>query len=155
MPSSQTRTPARFGRSRLGGGSAVLIAAAVIGGALLSSGLGALFASLGEPGDALLRFTVMAVVTLPVAAALVWAVLVDRTSLPEAVERPEDSIESAWYDAAARGAFLDTFVTVSLGAAVFSITGVQVDSGMLLLGLAVLIALDFAVRFVVVKRADA
>lgn len=152
---SSTRTSARFGRARFGGGSAALILLSLSIGVALSAGLGALFSVVGESGAAGSRFAVMALVTLPAAAMLAWAVLVDRSSLPDAVERPEDSIEAAWYDRAARSAFLDVFVTVSLGAAVFSITGVQVDTGMLLLGLAVLIALDFAVRFLLAKRADA
>lgn len=153
--SSSTRTPARFGRARFGGCSAALILVTVLVGAALAAGLGTGFALLGEPAEAGLRFTVMALVTLPVTAALAWAVLVDRSSLPDAVERPEDSVESAWYDSAARSAFLDVFVTVGLAAAVFSITRVQVDTGMLLLGLAVLIALDFAVRYLLAKRAGA
>lgn len=147
-------TTARFGRARFGGGSAALIIASVIVGAAIASGLGALFAWLGDVGSAGLRFSVLTIAVLPGAAALAWAVLVDRASLPEATERPEDSVEAAWYDRAAQGAFLDVFVTVSVGAAAFSIAGLQVDSGMLLLAVSVLIVADFAVRYLLAKRAD-
>lgn len=148
------RTTARFGRPRFGGGSAALVIASVIVGAAIASGLGALFAWLGDVGSGELRFSVVAIATLPVAAALAWVVLVDRTSLPESTERPEDSVEAAWLDRAAQGAFLDVFVTVGVGAAAFSITGLQVESGMLLLALSVLMVADFAVRYLLAKRAD-
>lgn len=147
-----SRTTARFGRARFGGGSVVLLLASAAVGAVLAAGLGLLFAWLGEPGGAGLRFTVMTAVTLPVAAALAWAALIDRASLPEATERPEDSVEAAWYDRAARGAFLDAFVTISLAAAAFSITGLEVDTGMLLLVVSSLMVADFAVRFLLAKR---
>lgn len=153
-----TRTNSRFGRARFGGGTPALVAATLLGGAAIASALGALYAALGEQGDqgdAWLRFSVMAVVTLPVAAALVWAASVDRSTLTDATERPEDSVESAWFDRAARGAFGDTFMTVGLAAAAFSITGLQVDTGLLLLGLATLIGVDVAVRYLLAKRADA
>ncbi|RWR18350.1 hypothetical protein D8Y24_11570 [Agrococcus lahaulensis] len=149
------RTTSRFGRARFGGGTPALLAATLLGGAAIASALGALYAALGDQGDPWLRFVVMAVVTLPVAAALVWAASVDRSSLTDATERPEDSVESAWFDRAARGAFGDTFMTVGLAAAAFSITGLQVDTGLLLLALATLIGVDVAVRYLLAKRADA
>ena len=146
---------ARLGRARFGGGPAALLIASALIGLGVAAGLGALFAWLGDSGEAWLRFVVMAVVSLPVAAALGWVLLVDRSSLADAIERPEDTVESAWMQRAAEGTVRDVFVTVSLGAAIFSITGLQLDTGLLLLGVAVLLVVDLGVRYLRVKRADA
>lgn len=90
-----------IGRARFSGGTAALVVLSLLVGLAISGGLGALYAWLGETGEAWIRFAIVAVVTLPVSAMLPWALLVDRSSLKGSIERPEDSIESRWYAKAA------------------------------------------------------
>lgn len=144
-----------IGRARFGGGAAALVIVSLLIGLAISSGLGALFAWLGDTGEAWLRFAIVAFVTLPVSVMLPWALLVDRSSLKGAIERPEDSVESRWYARAAEGTMHDVLITVGIGAALFSITQLQVNTGMLLLVFGVLVMADFGVRYQLAKRADA
>ncbi|WP_306234013.1 hypothetical protein [Agrococcus beijingensis] len=145
----------RLGRSRWGGGAAALVLGALLIALVLAGSMGALYAWLGESGGGRLRFAVMAAVTLPIGLALGWALLVDRSSVRGAAERPEESVESAWYQQAAEGTMRDMLITLGLGAAAFSITGLQVDSGMLLAGAVTLMMLSFLARYQLAKRADA
>lgn len=144
-----------IGRARFGGGTAALVVVSLLSGLAISGGLGALYAWLGDTGEEWLRFTIVAVVTLPVSAMLPWALLVDRSSLKGSIERPEDSIESRWYAKAAEGTMHDVLITVGIGAALFSFTQLQVNTGILLMVLGTMVMADFGVRYQLAKRADA
>jgi hypothetical protein len=95
---------------------------------------------------------VTGVTTLPVGAALGWAVLVDRTSITGAVERPEESVESRWLEQAAFGALFDGFAMIGLGAGAIAITGVEVAADVVLIALWVLLTVDVGVRYLVARR---
>ncbi len=142
----------RWGRSRLGGGSASLLSASALLGLLIAAGVGALLALTADTARPLLPFVIGALVTLPTATSLVWALLVDRSTLSGAVDRPEESIESAWYGQAATGALADLIMVLGLGAAAFSLTRVTVDSGALLIVLFTLVAVDFGGRYWAASR---
>lgn len=144
-----------IGRARFGGGTATLVIVSLLIGLAISGGLGALYAWIGDTGEAWLRFAIVAIVTLPVSVMLPWALLVDRSSLKGATERPEDSIEARWYSKAAEGTMHDVLITVGIGAALFSFTQLQVNTGILLIVLGTLVMADFGVRYQLVKRADA
>ncbi|ERG64452.1 hypothetical protein L332_08315 [Agrococcus pavilionensis RW1] len=144
-----------IGRARFGGGTAALVIVSLVIGLAISSGLGALYAWLGETGEGWMRFAIVAIVTLPVSIMLPWALLVDRSSLEGAVDRPEDSVEARWYSKAAEGTMHDVLITVGIGAALFSFTQLQVDTGMLLIVFGTLVMADFGVRYQLAKRADA
>ena len=105
----------RWGKARFGGGSAALLSISLGIGAIASAGLGWLFQLLGDAERPVLAFTLMAVSTLPVTTALGWAALVDRSTLMGAIEKPDDSIESVWYEKAAGGAFGDILLVGGLG----------------------------------------
>ncbi|QUW18274.1 hypothetical protein [Agrococcus sp. Marseille-Q4369] len=144
-----------IGRARFGGGTSALVLVSLLIGLAISSGLGGLYAWIGETGEAWVRFAIVAVVTLPVSAMLPWALLVDRSSLKGSIERPEDSIESRWYAKAAEGTMHDVLITVGIGAALFSFTQLQVNTGILLIVLGTMVMADFGVRYQLAKRADA
>ena len=144
-----------IGRARFGGGTAALVIEPLAVGLGISSCLGALYAWLGETGEEWMRFVIVAVVTLPVSVMLPWALLVDRSSLKGAIDRPEDSVEARWYSKAAEGTMHDVLITVGIGAALFSFTQLQVNRGVLLIVFGTLVMADFGVRYLLAKRADA
>ena len=146
-------TRSKWGRARFGGGAAALWSAALGIGVLCSAGLGWLFSRWGEGGSPLLDFTVMAAFTLPVTTAFGWGMLVDRSTLAGALDKPEDSVESAWYDKAASGTFTDILLVAGLGAAAFSFTRLEASAGLVLAGVVCFAMLDFAARYLWLKKA--
>ena len=114
----------KWGRARFGGGAPALLGASLMIGVLISAGCGTLFSWLRNDENPALEFAVMAAATLPVAAVLAWAVLVDRSSLAGAIDKPEDSVESSWYVKAASGAFTDILLVAGLSCAAVAFMGV-------------------------------
>ncbi|WP_136787197.1 hypothetical protein [Arthrobacter sp. CAU 1506] len=145
----------RWGQARFGGGTAALLSTSLAIGVLISAGLGGLFVLLTDVERPLLAFAVVVVCTLPVAAALGWAVLVERSTLTGAIDKPEDSIESAWYQKATSGAFGDILLAGGLGAAVFSFTGLEAPIGWILAAVLLFAMLDFAARYLWLKKSAA
>lgn len=150
-----TMKRSRWGRSRFGGSSAVLISISLAIGAAVSTAAGALFVALGDVERPVLAFALMVTFTLPTAAALGWALLVDRATLDGAADKPEDSVESAWYDKAASGAFGDVLLVGGLGAGGFTLTWIEGPLTWALSALVLFAMLDFAVRYQWLKRAAA
>lgn len=148
-------TRSRWGRPRFGGSSAMLLSASFLIGVLISASLGLLFVWLGDVERPPLAFVVMAIVTLPVAMTLGWAVLVDRSTLAGATDKPEDSIESAWYEKAASGAFGDVLMVGGLGTAGFTFLQLEAPVSLILLAVTLLAMLDFAARYLWLKRSAA
>lgn len=142
----------RWGKARFGGGSAALLSISLGIGAIASAGLGWLFQLLGDAERPVLAFTLMAVSTLPVTTALGWAALVDRSTLMGAIEKPDDSIESAWYEKAAGGAFGDILLVGGLGAAVFAFTKIEAPISWCLAAIVLFAMLDFAARYLWQKK---
>lgn len=100
---------------------------------------------------------VMTAVSLPLFTALGWVLLVDRRTIKGATERPEESVEAAWLEAASVSAFRDLILVMGLGLAVVNLvpTAHGVLASHAVTGLLVFAAVDVAVRYVVVKRRDA
>lgn len=157
------RTPqSTWGRSpRLGGGSGRLIAVSVLLGvaaaAVLAAGATALAQAfspaMADPWTWLfpLIFFVVAAPTLAMGA---WALLVDRSTVRGATARPEESIENRWYDRAAQSAFHIMFPAIGISAALASITRWQMDTGLLLMAVAVVMVLVFALSYLWARLAD-
>ena len=143
----------RWGRARFGGGAVALWSAALGIGLVFSAGLGGLFSWLGGDGNPLLEFTVMAFCTLPVTSAFGWGMLVDRSTLAGAPDKPEESVESAWYDKAASGAFGDILLVGGLGSVAFTFTRLEADPSLALACLVTFAMLDFAARYLWLKKA--
>ncbi len=160
-PSSSAQNAAtpprtRWGRSRFGGSPGVLIVVSLLVGAVLVAGIGWL-AMLVEPGseNPWLLFWVTAIVTWPFGAILVWALLVDRSTLSGALDDPELSVESRWYDKAASGAFHALIVALGLGVAAFQFLNVDVAPPLLLGGYFVLAVAAFGISYLFAKKTSA
>ena len=142
----------KWGRSRFGGSSAALILTSVGTGTVLATGAGALFAKFSNIEKPWLAFAVMTVGVLAPFSALVWAILVDRLTITGVIRRPEESVETRWYDQAASGTFTDMLLIMGVAAAVFSIFRFEVNSGLLLAGLIIVMMADFGLRYLIKSR---
>lgn len=150
-----TTTRSRWGRARFGGGSAALWGASLMIGVVISGCLGGLFVALNPTERPLLAFALVLAGTLPVAAAVGWVLLVDRSTIAGAIAKPEDSIESDWYEKAASGAFHDVLIVGGLGAAAFSLAQIEAPVGLVLAAAILFIMLDCAARYLWLKRSAA
>ena len=145
----------KWGRARFGGSSAQLLASCLAIAVLVSAALGWLFMVLRNGDRPLLAFGIMAAFTLPVTAALAWAVLVDRSTITGALEKPEDSVESVWYEKAASGAFTDILLVGGLGCTALTFLGTEGTAGLVLGGVVAFAMLDFGVRYLWQKKTAA
>ncbi|MEB7503323.1 hypothetical protein [Arthrobacter koreensis] len=152
---STNNARSKWGRARLGGSTAQLLAASLAAGVLAAGVLGWLFMVLRNGDRPLLEFGIMAVFTLPIAATLAWVVLVDRSTITGAIKKPEDSVESAWYDKAASGAFTDILLVGGLGCAALTLLGTEGTAGLVLGGVVAFAMLDFGVRYLWQKKTAA
>ncbi len=116
------KKPCGFGRIKPGGTPALwpaipvgLVAAAVIGIALQSTPI---FPH--NTMNAWLRVLLIGVCVAPASIALVWAMVVDRSTVPGAIPNPEHSVEFTWYDQAAKDSFHLLLAGTGLGAALTS-----------------------------------
>ncbi|MEB4615820.1 hypothetical protein [Leucobacter sp. M11] len=141
-----------WGRSRFGGGTGVLLTVSLAIGAGCAALLGGLFARTVNAESPWLAFALLAVATLPVFSALSWVLLVDRGTITEAAERPEESVESDWYAKAAAGAFQDFLFVGGIGAAVFAFLGIDARVELVLAAVLVVLMLDFGARYLWQKR---
>lgn len=142
----------RWWKARFGGGSAALLSISIGMGIVVSAGLGWLFLVLGDVERHMFAFTLMVVSTLPVTSALGWAVLVNRSTLAGAIEKPNDSIESAWYEKAAGGVFGDILLVGGLSATAFAFTKIEAPISWCLAAVVLFAMLDFAARFLWQKK---
>lgn len=145
-------TRSKLGRARWGGGSASLLSASIAIGVIISAGAGALFAWLSSVEQPVLAFCIVAIATLPISVTLGWALLVDRSSLRGAVDKPEESIESAWYEKAASGAFGDIVMVGALGFAGFGFLQLNASVSWILLAVTLLAMIDFGARYVWLRK---
>ncbi|UFU03049.1 hypothetical protein LQF12_00100 [Ruania suaedae] len=123
-------------------------------GALAAVVLGVVFSLIGFDADhRWLAFGVSTLCFTGPALALAWAVVVDRSTIRGAVDRPEESVENIWLDKATQRALYDAFILAGAGAAVLSLTRWEVPGATALMVLAVLIAVDVAARYALARRA--
>lgn len=144
----------RWGISRFGGSSATLIGTSLGIGLVLSTGAGLLFARLNASEQFTLAAVIMTACLLPALSTACWALLVDRDSLKGVTKNPEISVESQWYDKAAIGVFQDLLIICGLGAALFSFVQVSVSLGLTLAGIVLVAMVDFALRYLIIKKAQ-
>ena len=152
--STQTATRSRWGRSRFGGGPGALITVSLVAGLALSAGAGVLFARMNAADHFTVAALIMTAGLLPVFATACWALLLDRNTLRGATRNPEISVESQWYDKAAVGVFQDLLLVCGLGGALFSFMPVSVSLGLVLAGVVLVAMIDFAIRYLMIKRAQ-
>ncbi|MFT3876521.1 MAG: hypothetical protein QM708_08885 [Propioniciclava sp.] len=144
-----------WGRSRFGGSSRALIVTCLVAGAVLAL-LFALLITFLQTGPALdgVLFVISAIVMLPVSAMIVWIALIDRTTLTDAPDDPESSIEGQWLDRAGATSFNHLFAIIGLGAGVFSFIEVAIPTQYVLLGLALIALADFGLQYQLIKRKE-
>lgn len=149
--SSTTRRTA-WGRTRFGAGRLPALAVATPIGLVMAVAEALLFARfVGGPLPAPLLATIFSACVLVPNVLLVWALIIDRTTLSGALERPEESVESQWYDEAARGAFHDTIAITGLALTFLAITGTHIDGVLALTGVLILAFLSTSIRYTVAR----
>ncbi|GEO97105.1 hypothetical protein [Kocuria turfanensis] len=153
MTTTQART--KWGRTKFGTGRTPAMAIAVPAGVILAGAGGWLSVLVGvtAANPALGFWVFSACLTMP-AIALVYVLVVDRDTLEGAVERPDDSIESRWYDRAASGSFMD--LVAGLGITLIVLTfvpgGVSVDLDLVLAAVLAACFASFGIRYLVLRR---
>jgi hypothetical protein len=129
--------------------------AAGVTGLLVASALGLLAGALGEPGQFWLRAGVFAACTLGPACGLGWLLFVAGRTGPDAVARPEETVEQLWWQRSAAAAFLDLLVVAGLVLTALAVTDLRLDAAAVLTGLVVLGLADVTVRLAVLQRREA
>lgn len=153
MMTTQART--KWGRTKFGTGRTPAMAIAVPAGVLLAvaGGLLSVLVGVTAANPALGFWVFTACLTMP-AVALVYVLVVDRDTLQGATERPDESIESGWYDKAASGSFMD--LVAGLGITLIVLTfvpgDVSVDLDLVLAAVVVACFVSFGVRYLVLRR---
>lgn len=138
-------TKPRYGTTRMGGRDRAALPVALLTAvpltALITLGIAWLYAH--STGEMLLAAAPSLMVGLPGFTALIWVVIVDRSTIPGVSLDTENSVESSWMREAHANAFLLSIAAVGLGAAVtgllghatVSITLTIVGMGMMLLAI--------------------
>ncbi|WP_405372380.1 MULTISPECIES: hypothetical protein [unclassified Microbacterium] len=146
-------TRSRFGRVKFGGGRWPALWTALPFGLLLAIGAGAIAVATGVAGPRPVFGGIAFVfVMLWPCTGLVWAFLVDRNTLRGTTPHPEQSIESAWYDRAAAGAFSDILLVVGLSTTAVALSGIEVPTSLALAGVVVFAMGAFGIRYFVQQR---
>ncbi|OAH50433.1 hypothetical protein [Microbacterium oleivorans] len=143
---------ARWGRLR-GGSRTPAMAIAIPAGLVLAVAVGVIAGAMWDtPTPPFVVGIGFTVVTLPALVGLAWAFLVDRDTIRGAIDRPEESIEGAWYDKAAQGAFSDTLLITGLGTTFFAITSIRIDMLIALIGVLVVAMGSCGIRYLIARR---
>ena len=147
-----SNTCSRWGATKAGRRGLGLWGPAVAIGVLIAGVVGGLTFAVSPTDTPGPLAVVTAVMTLPMAVALGWVIMVDRSSIAGAVERPEESVECQWLERASSGALMDAFVMIGLGAGAIAITRVDVAADLVLMALWALLSADLGVRYLVLRR---
>lgn len=140
----------RWGRVRGTRTSTLWIA--IPAGLVLAAAFGVVFGLSSVAGpQPVMAGIVFAVVTVWACFGLVWALIVDRRTLHGAVDRPEESVESRWFDASAGKAFTDVLLVVSIGGAVIAIGGLEPPVALVLPAVILVMAAAFGIRYLIAR----
>lgn len=138
----------RWGRSRFNGVPTMRLAIPV--GVALAIGYGMVHVLVFNP-DGPMKWVaglILGACLAPCAVALVALLILDRSTLPGAVAKPEQSIEGAWYAKAAEWAF-NSFIAI-LGVAAGVTSSLQLTTISLTLAAAwVVLVLCFGVAYLI------
>lgn len=152
-PVSQNQSTSRWGRSKFGGGTGRLALISIAGGAVFATLIAILyFLFQGDGPNGLLRTLLVGVIMTPPAAVAVYALCVDPLSLEGATRRPEESIETLWYQQAAADAFAAVIGVGGLAAGGFALSGRDMDAATVLTVVVFGATLVFAVSYLVRKQ---
>lgn len=153
MTDQSTRTT--WGRTTFGGGRFPAMAIALPCGTVIAALLGLLAATLriGESNPLIVGVVFTMCLIFP-ATMLVYILVVDRSTMEGAAERPEESVEFGWYDKAAAGALGDIMIVAGITATVFSFIPHKfaVEPGLLLVGVICLAFISVGVRYLIQRH---
>lgn len=151
-PRTDTRT--RWGRIKLAGGRIPAMAVAIPAGLILAAGVGALtlLTKVAQGDKALVIAGVFALVVSWGFIGLIWALVVDRSSLRGALDNPDESIESKWLESAMAGALRDTIMLTGFALATLAITGFEFDVTWALIGVIWVAFFSTFVRYLMAKK---
>ncbi|MFS0865999.1 hypothetical protein AB3M83_01520 [Microbacterium sp. 179-B 1A2 NHS] len=143
----------RWGRVRGRTGMPAMSLAIPIG-LVLAAAAGLITAAMTDAPSPLLTGFAVGAATIPAFVALVWVPIVDRDTLRGAIERPEESVEGAWYDRAAQGAFTDTLLVTGIATSALAITGARIDAVLALMGVLIVAMASCGIRYLIARRRD-
>lgn len=149
----QPRT--KWGHTRFGAGRIAAMAVSIPLGILFGLAGGFLAVVAGVAGsNPVLGYLAFALCLTVPGIGLVFAVVVDRNTLEGAAERPDDSIESGWYEKATSGSFHDIIVVLGVAALVLSFIprDFQVDLKIVLPAVLALCFVSAGIRYLVLRR---
>lgn len=153
MTIEQART--KWGRTKFGTGRTPAMAIAVPSGVILGvvGGLLSVLVGVTASNPALGFWVFTSCLTMP-AVALVYVLVVDRDTLEGAAERPDDSIESGWYDKAASGSFADLILVSGIASIIlaFMPRDFFVDLKLVLAAVVAVCFASFGIRYLVLRR---
>lgn len=152
-PTARATQTSKWGTSKFGGGTARLAAMSIAGGVVLAAAWAMLyFLFQGEGPNGVMRALLVGLIMIPPNAVAVYALCVDRLSLDGSIRRPEESVESQWYQQAATDSFHAVIAVGGIAAGGFALTGRDVDAGTLLTAVVVGAAVVCAVSYLVRKQ---
>lgn len=130
------------------------MAVAIPAGLILAAGVGALtlLTEVFQGDEALVIAGVFALIMSWGCIGLIWALVVDRSSLRGALNKPDESIESKWLEAAMAGALRDTIMLTGFALATLTITGFEVDAIWALIGVIWVAFFSTVVRYLMAKK---
>lgn len=153
MTIKQARTT--WGRAKFAAGRTPAMAIAIPAGVVLAVAGGLLSVLVGATAsNPALGFWVFSFCLTMPAVALMYVLVVDRDTLEGATERPNDSIESGWYDKAASGSFTDLIAGLGITSVVltFMPRDFSVDLKLVLPALIAVCFASFGIRYLVLRR---
>jgi hypothetical protein len=130
------------------------MAVAIPAGLILAAGVGALtlLTKVAQGDKALVIAGVFALVMSWGFIGLIWALVVDRSSLRGALDNPDESIESKWLESAMAGALRDTIMLTGFALATLAITGFELDVTWALIGVIWVAFFSTFVRYLMAKK---
>lgn len=143
----------KWGRARFGEGRMPAMGIAIPIGVVLAIVVGFFAVWTGIVGPRpLVGGAVFAIVMASPFIALAWVLVVDRDTLQGATERPEESVENTWLQAASSGSFFDLIAIGGLGAAILTFSGWNL-SGQIAFVIVVLLGMaSFSLRYLIASR---
>lgn len=150
-----------LGRSRFGGGKALMITLVLGSGLLAAVVLSTLISLLVDfdegfwPAWINLAFTFWLV-----ASAIAWFVFVDRSALPKPAMNPEQTVEQNWRTRAQAGVYRDLVIFLGLGCVAASLCSLLADQplsvpvALVLAGVVWIALLNHMIRYQLIKRAE-
>lgn len=150
---TQTDQRTRWGRAKFAGVRVPAMAIAIPAGVILAAGVGGLtlLTEIARGEKALLIACIFAVIMSWGFIGLIWALIVDRSSLRGAIDNPDDSIESKWLESAMAGALRDTIMLTGFALAALTITGLEIDVIWALIGVIWVAFFSTVVRYLMAK----